>query len=144
MPAERPVQKSGRTSPGDLGLGKGQQLDGLDAARQRIGRDRGSKEVHRTRDQIASRSGVFVHCLLDGEDESRRTLDLVDGDLGVDTHETDRIVYGELPVLIVVQIDELAPVFIGDATGERGLAGLPWTDDGDDAGVRERLADARL
>ena len=87
---------------------------------------------------------ILVGGLLEFEDESRRALDFVDDEGVLSAHEADGIVFGEAPELVVVEGDEGAAVVVGDAAGERGLAGLARADDGDDACIGQRRANPRL
>lgn len=84
---------------------------------------------------------ILVNRFLECQDEIRRALNLVDHRGLQAAHEACGVVLGETPGLIVVQGDERSGVAFGNATGQGGLTGLTWTDQGDDAGISEGRAD---
>ena len=62
----------------DLPLGERPQLDGLDAAGQRVRQAAQRQHARRPGEQVAAGPGVGVDLFLDGEQEFRHALDLVD------------------------------------------------------------------
>ena len=87
---------------------------------------------------------MFVDFLLERQNQIRGALDFVDYNVSQAPDKAGRIVLSEPPGLVVVQRDEGPSFVIGYAPGKRRLAGLARPHDGDDAGVRQRKANARL
>jgi hypothetical protein len=67
-----------RLDSGQLGLGQGQEYLVLDAPGQRVGHHRQGHQVGRAGQQEASRPAIAVDRLLDGQQQARRALNLVD------------------------------------------------------------------
>jgi len=91
----------------DLPLGERPELDRLDAAGQRVRQAAQRHHARRPGEQVAAGPGVGVDLLLDGEQEVRHALDLVDHHQSGGIHEAGRIggrrwMRGEMVTSLVV------------------------------------------
>lgn len=134
-----PAGRGGGVRPATAAAGK----KGLNAAGEGVRGDRAPEDVGRAREQEASRPPILVDRPLEGQDEFRRALDLVDHRTVETPHKAGWIAPSGGAHGFVIQAQE-RPARIADLAGERRLPGLPWPDDGDDTGVLERLPEAGL
>ena len=103
-------RKSGGPAPAISAWENGKSSIVSTRPRKRIRRDRAPEQVDRARDQEAAGTRVFIHRLLERQDEARRALDLVDHRGRLGAHEADRIISGKPPELVVIQSNEWAAV----------------------------------
>jgi hypothetical protein len=92
--------------PVDLSLGERPELDGLHPAWQRVGQRSQPEHPGRAGQQEATRPWVGVHSLLDGEQQLRDTLDLIDD------HR-------------LRQVDETGWVLLSSPTSDDSVEGAP-------------------
>ena len=128
--------------------GKRQQFHARHVPGQRFLRAGGAEDVRRAGEQeLAALAGSeLVRCLLDGGDQRRRVLELVQHHaLGPQrTNESVRIVCHRSQRRLVVQRDVLQAQIAGDRPRQRRLPSLPRPGQIDDAELAEQFPDDGL
>ncbi len=123
----------------DFALRQRRQLDCLRPARQQVGDVSQADQARRTCEQEPPGPWIDVYLVLDGEEQVRHSLDLVDDQEPVMAHEQPGIRPGRVAERRIVEIPQFrSRVLRHHEPGECALACLPRTIDHHYAGIRQR------